>query len=65
MVSNSFVPPKKLSYVSSHPLALIISDLFKGTKIRASLRNINEQCVFVLHIEPKSNLEEKKMQIGF
>jgi hypothetical protein len=51
---------KKLSYVSSHPLALIIDNLFRGTKTRASLRNINEHCAFVSHIEPKSNLEAKK-----
>ena len=60
MVSNSFVPPKELRYVSSHPLDLIIGNLFEGTKTRVSHRNINEHCIFISHIEPKSFLEAKK-----
>jgi len=59
MVSNS-VPPKELSYLSSHPLKLIIGSPFKGTKIRVSLTNINKHCAFVSHIESKSFLEAGK-----
>jgi hypothetical protein len=57
MVSNSFVPPKEIRYVSSHPPKLIIGNPFEGTKTKASLRNTSKHCVFVLHIEPKSFLE--------
>jgi hypothetical protein len=60
MISNSFVPPKELRYVSSHLLDLIIGNLFEGTKTKISLRNIKEHCVFVLHIEPKSFLVAEK-----
>ena len=60
MVSNSFVPLKELRYVNSHPSDLIIGYLFKGTKTRVSFRNINEHCIFVSYIEPKSFLEAKK-----
>lgn len=57
MVSNSFIPLKELRYVSYHPPGLIISNLFKGTRIIASLRNISGHFVFVSQIEPKSFLE--------
>jgi hypothetical protein len=60
MISNSFVPPKELSYVDSHPPELIIDNPFKGTKTIAFIRNINEHCAYVSHIEPESFLETKK-----
>jgi hypothetical protein len=50
------MPPKDLSYASSHPPELIIGNSSKRTKTRASLRNINEHCLFVSHMEPKSFL---------
>jgi len=49
MVSNFFIPPKKLRYVSSYPSKLIIGN-FEGTKTRASLRNISEHYAFISHI---------------
>ena len=60
IASNSFVQLKELRYVRSHPPKLIIGNPFKGTKTRASLRNINEHCAFASHIDPKSFLEAKK-----
>jgi hypothetical protein len=39
-----FFRKKKLRYINSHPLELIIGNPFKGTKIRASLRNISALC---------------------
>lgn len=64
MVSNSFIPLKELRYVSSHPPRLIIGNLFKGTRIRASLRNISGHFAFVSQIEPKSLLEAVKDENG-
>jgi hypothetical protein len=60
MVSNSFVPPNELRYLSSHPLDLIIGNPFEDTKSRASLRNISEHYAFVSHKEPKFFLESEK-----
>jgi hypothetical protein len=48
--------PNDLSYVSSHFPELIIGNPSKGTKTRASLRNINKHCVFISHMELKSFL---------
>jgi len=59
MVSNSFVPPNELKYVNSHPSKFIIGNPIEATKTRVSLRNINEHCSFVSHIELKSFLEAK------
>jgi len=60
MVSNSFVPPKELRYVNSHPLELIIGNSFEGTKTIVSIRNINEHYAYVSHIEPEYFLETEK-----
>lgn len=60
MASNSFVPLKKLRYVSSHPIELIIGNHLKSTKTRPPLRNGSAHYVFVSHIELESFLEAKK-----
>jgi len=60
IVSNFFVPLKKLRYISSYLPKLIISNCFEVTKTRASLRNINGHFAFVSQIKPKSFLEIKK-----
>jgi hypothetical protein len=57
MVSKSFLPLNELRYVSSHPSKLIIGNPCKGTKTRASLKNISGHFAFVSQIEPKSFLE--------
>jgi hypothetical protein len=57
MVSKSFLPLNKLRYVSFHPSKLIIDNPIKGTKTRASLKNISGHFAFVSQIEPKSFLE--------
>ena len=50
MISKLFLPSNELRYVSSHPSKLIIGNPFKGTKTRASLKNINGQFAFVSQI---------------
>jgi hypothetical protein len=60
MVSKSFLPLNELRYVSSHPSKLIIGNPCKGTKTRASLKNISGHFAFVSQIEPKSFLEAEK-----
>ena len=60
MAINSFVPPKKLRYGSSHHPELIIGNPFKVTKTRVSIRNISEHYALVSHVEPKSFLEAGK-----
>ena len=60
MAINSFVPPKKLRYGSSHHPELIISNPFKVIKIRVYIRNISEHYALVSHIEPKLFLEVGK-----
>jgi hypothetical protein len=50
MVFNFFVPPNKLSYISSHSPELIFGNSFEGTKTRDSLRNISDHFAFISQI---------------